>query len=119
MSSRVNGFRNSTIAKNIQTFAEAKIEAKRVEALKTAVESWITQTVEGDAAIGRKGTDFGVSPSASVSQADRRALLERGVVCYQGSGNYFQADLTGDNARILHRRPLAQRFVELIPGGNA
>lgn len=116
----MKGFRPSTVAKRaVGDFAAAQAEAKRVTALKTFVEAWITDAVVGDAALGRTGACFGTAPQEAVSQADRRAMLERGIVCYAGSGNYFQADLTGERPRVVQRRPLAQRFVELIPGGHA
>lgn len=116
----MKGFRPSTVAKRaIGDFAAAQAEAKRVTALKTFAEAWITDAVAGDAALGRIGACFGTDPQVAVSQADRRAMLERGIVCYAGSGNYFQADLTGERPRVVQRRPLAQRFVELVPGGHA
>ena len=116
----MKGFRPSTVAKKaIGDYAAAQAEVRRITAMKTFVEAWITDAVAGDAALGRTGACFGTDPQVAVSQADRRAMLERGIVCYAGSGNYFQADLTGDCPRIIHRRPLAQRYVNLIPAWNA
>ena len=110
----MNGFRPSTVRHLLLTRAELEKVKK-----KESVEMWIAQSVAGDAALGRTGACFGVDPHDYVTQEDRRALKARGIVCYSGSGNYFQADLTGTHPRVIQRRPLAQRFVELIPGASA
>ncbi len=116
----MKGFRPSTsVRKALDDYAAVQAEAKRVTVMKAYVEAWTSDTVAGDAALGRTGSCFGTAPQDSITQADRRAMLERGIVCYAGSGNYFQADLTGEKPRIIQRRPLAQRFIELVPGGNA
>ncbi|MBS3927784.1 MAG: hypothetical protein KGZ65_04250 [Sphingomonadales bacterium] len=116
---KVNGFRPSYMRRALQDYSTASQEAERVTAAKAFVEMWIADAVAGDAALGRTGACFVVSPQEAVDQATRKALLVRGIVCYAGSGNYFQADLTGDTPRVIQRRPLAQRFVQLAPGGNA
>lgn len=116
MSSRINGFRPSTVKKALADYAAAKAEAERITTLKAIVEGWIEQTIAGDVAIGRTGACFGVPPEKAVTQADRKTLLMRGIVCYSGAGNYFQADLTGALPRIIQRRPLASRFIQLTPG---
>ncbi len=116
---KTNGFRPATLRRHMREYAIARTEAERILAAKTFTEAWIGESVAGDAALGRTGACFGVPPEEAVTQADRRALLVRGIVCYSGSGNYFQADLTGPLPRVVHRRPLAQRFVQLEPGGSA
>jgi len=115
----VNGYRPATVRKALGDYHAAQVEAQRILALKTFAEAWIADAVAGDAALGRTGACFGVTPQQAVGQAERHALLARGIVCYAGSGNYFQADLTGERPRIIQRRPLAQRFVEIVPGGTA
>ena len=102
----MNGYRPSTVR-------------RIVEEAKAYVENWIAESVAGDAALGRSGANFTTPPEQVVSQAARKALLARGIVCYAGSGNYFQADLTTFPPAVIQRRPLAQRYVRLVPGGTA
>lgn len=111
----MNGYRPSTTRKLVD---QAKATMAAAEA-KAFVEGWIAETIAGDAALGRTGACFTQPPEQAVGQAARRALLERGVVCYAGSGNYFQADLKTMPVAIIQRRPLAQRYVRLFPGGTA
>jgi hypothetical protein len=123
----VNGFRGKTSKKMIaerneaiapareHALAEAKLELEK----RAIVQAWIGDAILGDVALGRNGMNFTVPPEEAVSQAARRALKERGIVCYAGAGNYFQADLTGQHPRVIQRRPLAQRFVVLTPEGKA
>ena len=123
----MNGFRGKTTKKmeaernaaiapaKERALAEAKLELEK----RTIVQTWIADAILGDVALGRNGMNFTVPPEEAVSQAARRALKERGIICYAGAGNYFQADMTGEHPRVIQRRPLAQRFVVIIPGGHA
>ena len=94
------------------------IEMNIVIEKKRMLEKWIADTVEGDANLGRTGECFAVDPAKAVSQRDLRRMRDKGIICYSGSGNYIQADMN-DRIRIIHRRPLAQRYVMLVPGGHS
>mgnify|MGYP001560750617 CR=1 FL=1 len=80
---------------------------------KTLVENWIARTLRGDAAIGRMGKNFAEDPTKAFPKKEIARLNSIGVRVYCGSGNVFLADLKGPNPKVIQRRPLAQRFVEL------
>ncbi len=75
-------------------------------------EGWIDAAVRGDAALGRSSKNF-VDEPEKVLRKRVRDFNARGVRLYSGSGNIFVVDVTRERPRIVQRRPLAQRFVEL------
>mgnify|MGYP001558322434 CR=1 FL=1 len=75
--------------------------------------AWIAETIAGDAVAGRSSRDFVVDPEVQV-RPHAQALNKRGVRIYAGSGNFFLVDVNGRAPRVLQRRPLAQRYVELV-----
>ena len=91
-------------------------EGLRQKRNKDLAEAWIAKAVEGDAALGRSGSNFSMPPEKAIKNSIKD-LNKRGIRAYSGSGNYFQVDITGDRPRIIQRRPLAKRYLELIEGG--
>ncbi len=84
----------------------------RAAARKLCVETWIAETLEGDAALERCSEQFAERPEATL-RPHMPALKARGVAVYVGSGNVFLVDLKPAAPVILQRRPLAQRTVTL------
>lgn len=94
-----------------------RAEERRREGLKGRVKDWFRAEIAADAALGRSNASFGEDPRRVLQGAAAR-MNERGVVIFCGSGNFVLADLKGPAPVVIHRRPLAQRRVRLLPGGT-
>jgi predicted phosphohydrolase len=81
---------------------------------KAAVETWIKKTIEGDVALKRGNHNYSDDPVKTLKKV-LPELKKQGIAVYVGAGNIIMADLKCDEPFILHRRPLAQRYVTLAP----
>jgi len=90
---------------------------KKREGNKSLAEAWITDTIKPDHEAGLSDNSFVLSPERQIPNELRLRLNSRGIRVYNGAGNVFLVDITGDRPRIIQRRPLAQRYIELFEGG--
>jgi len=88
--------------------------AEHREHNKRFAEKWIESVVSADAAAGLSDHNFGVPPARQMGQEAITDMRARGINIYTGSGNFFLVDLNGSWPRIIQRRPLAQRYVEIL-----
>ena len=76
------------------------------------VEAWMLRALAGDKRLGRTLANFTGDPRKQLlAQVPR--LNGIGVRVYEGAGNVVMADVTGETAVIIQRRPLAQRKIHL------
>lgn len=80
---------------------------------KSLAEGWIEKTIQPDIDAGLSDDNFMVSPAKQVTQEQLKALQSKGIKVYHGGGNFFLVDCKQKNPHIIHRRPLAQRYIEL------
>ena len=86
---------------------------------KARVEGWLHQVGLCDIRAGRSRNNWTAPPSKCLNQAMIDSLRARGIVAYVTAGQFIVADLTGENPKIRQRRPLAERYIELVEGGTA
>lgn len=107
------------IAKPISS---VKCGSARIAMNKEIVEDWLEGVTKGDAAIGRGDHNWTKKPSKVFTQAQVDRLRSIGIAVYISPGQVIFADLTGPFPRVRQKRPLAERYVELVPAsevGNA
>ena len=82
---------------------------------KAITEAWLEPATRGDKDIGRGDHNWAAPPKQCLTQAALDRLRSRGIAAYVSPGQFILADLTGKHPRIRQRRPLAERYVELVP----
>lgn len=87
----------------------------RLERNKTLVERWLKNVVgPGDIEAGRGDHNWCRPPRKCLTQDLVDAMRSRGIALYVTPGQFIAADLTGERPRVRQRRPLAERYLELL-----
>ena len=82
---------------------------------KARVERWLKNVVgPADVENGHSECNWSTPPRKCLTQAMVDALRRRGIAVYVTPGQFIAADLTGENPRIRQRRPLSERYIELV-----
>ena len=92
---------------------------ERLKRNKATLEAWLKMATFGDAAAGRGDHNWSTPPKKCLRQKEVDAMRQRGMVVYVAPGQVIIADLTGQYPRVRQRRPLAERYVELVPETEA
>lgn len=80
---------------------------------KKLVESWIGLATAGDHNLGRGDHNWAAPPTPMLKKLVP-AFKDKGINVYVGGGQFLLVDMKPKNPLVIQRRPLAQRYVEII-----